>query len=526
MAGQSISMSFGVRVAILISIGTLYMAATPRGHSSQHPDTLRSGITAVPVNVRVLDRDGNPIRDLKQGDFAILEDGVPQTIAHFVLQSAPSSGDRAMAFNSGVEAAKSQRVNRTFLIVLGRGRLEGVVKGLSGVIRFVRSELGPGDRVAVLAYKKVTEFTTDRAAISTLLERYLQGHGAIEAKLDHFFLNSEVMVDIERLFGDPKLPAVRDLPQPYPPSNIGQLYLGVEYLRAIPGEKHLVFISEDGINFGRRVSAEFAAKASAEQIVVSPIQTAGTPLRLRQPSGRGRSTAVRQSARSFTQAFAYADLQNLALHTGGIGSAYDYAEEALNRLAEASSIQYALSYYPTNAAWDGTERKIEIRVNRPGVVVQHRRSYTALRESVPSDPALVLSRSRITAAGESPVEFTGIRLRIEVRELKDTAEREFRSITIAIFVDAASLGRQSNSGQPSTLLDVAVFCGGKDKNVVGELWQRAEVKWGATQTTPDVEITARVPVDGVPHYVKAVVYERTHDKLGSVVLALKDHQRD
>ena len=41
----------------------------------------------VPVDVRAFDRNGKPVTNLTPEDFTILEDGVPQTIAHFSMQA-------------------------------------------------------------------------------------------------------------------------------------------------------------------------------------------------------------------------------------------------------------------------------------------------------------------------------------------------------------------------------------------------------------------------------------------------------
>ncbi|MEX2662867.1 MAG: hypothetical protein WD227_13130 [Vicinamibacterales bacterium] len=51
----------------------------------------RGRVALVPVDVRVLDRQGRPVADLRQADFTILEDGVPQTIGHFAVQEHRAS---------------------------------------------------------------------------------------------------------------------------------------------------------------------------------------------------------------------------------------------------------------------------------------------------------------------------------------------------------------------------------------------------------------------------------------------------
>ena len=63
--------------------------------AAQDPQTFRSRVTVVPVDVRVVDRIGKPITGLKAEDFTIAEDGVPQKIVHFSFQTlTPTPGGR------------------------------------------------------------------------------------------------------------------------------------------------------------------------------------------------------------------------------------------------------------------------------------------------------------------------------------------------------------------------------------------------------------------------------------------------
>src|SRR4029453_18138816 len=63
--------------------------------------TVKEGVTAVLVDVVVRDRRGQPVKDLTQADFEILEDGVAQTIGSFtpILESVlgSTSGPAAAA---------------------------------------------------------------------------------------------------------------------------------------------------------------------------------------------------------------------------------------------------------------------------------------------------------------------------------------------------------------------------------------------------------------------------------------------
>jgi VWFA-related protein len=89
---------FSARSAVI----TLLLAlASPLGHAQQAtpqptpqraPGVLKEGVRAVLVDVVVRDRRGEPVRDLTEADFEILEDGVPQQVGSFtpVFPGAPA----------------------------------------------------------------------------------------------------------------------------------------------------------------------------------------------------------------------------------------------------------------------------------------------------------------------------------------------------------------------------------------------------------------------------------------------------
>ena len=56
------------------------------------PGTVEAGVRAVLVDVIVRDRRGQPVRDLSESDFEVIEDGVPQTIGSFARSFELPSG--------------------------------------------------------------------------------------------------------------------------------------------------------------------------------------------------------------------------------------------------------------------------------------------------------------------------------------------------------------------------------------------------------------------------------------------------
>ena len=120
------------------------------------PPKFRTGVVIVPVDVRVLDRNGKPVTDLTQADFTVLEDGAPQEIRHFSargLAPAPVPPEAKPAVRTASSSPTQTQSSRIFLIVLGRGRLQYPSKGVDAVIHFVRNRLLPQDQVAVLAFR-------------------------------------------------------------------------------------------------------------------------------------------------------------------------------------------------------------------------------------------------------------------------------------------------------------------------------------------------------------------------------------
>ncbi len=91
-----------------------------RRFPSPRPLLLRSRTTLVPVDIRVVDLSGKPVADLKQGDFTVKEDGIPQEIrlfdAHALtrrqLRDLPVEGRQLHAARRGDGGAQGRQGDR------------------------------------------------------------------------------------------------------------------------------------------------------------------------------------------------------------------------------------------------------------------------------------------------------------------------------------------------------------------------------------------------------------------------------
>jgi VWFA-related protein len=587
MSSRSLRVPAAALVVLWIALASGQTASTQQ----QIPGAIRSGITLVPLDVRVLDRHGLPVTGLTADDFTVLEDGTPQKIGHFAFQELTpgAPGQARPALRRRLDAPLQEQGHRTFLIVLGRGRLQYPARGYDGVIRFIRDQLLPQDKVAIAAWNRTTDFTTDHARLLPLLERLRLGHEKVDAKLRHResgleaiygskTLPPHIQREIDALFDDEGLRPrelasvrIRDqqgmdnalrreteaimermtgegaaLDDPtlesfFSQAMVGQqtlatLYASIEYLKYFDGEKHLILLNDGGIYLPRAEDDRgLAATAADARVAVHTILTGGVP-----PAGGNTEMAIAdariigssgplQSAFDHALAsfgasspaaplFAVGTMRTFAKTSGGIMSAYKKAATTLDLIDRATRSQYIVGYYPANPARDGRFRKVEVRVNRPGVTVHVRGGYFATDQIVPLDRRQFLTYSRISSAGQYPRSIQDIRV-----TLKASAGRG--EVIAEGTIDPVRLSYESVDGVRGGEIDLAIYVGDRDEDVIGEQWQKIAVRLGDESfrraTAKGIPFSVRIPVKGTPRYVKAIVYDYAADLVGSATVRLR-----
>src|SRR4026208_1236135 len=146
----------------------------------QQPPTIRRGINYVSGDVIVTAKDGNPVLDLTQNDFAVPEDGKPQTVDTYsivkldAIAMAESGPPRQIRDDNDEEREAARPDVRLFVILLDdyhvqRGNDLSVKKPL---IEFIENQLAPADMPAVLdTLTPITDLRFSRnrdAAISAI----------------------------------------------------------------------------------------------------------------------------------------------------------------------------------------------------------------------------------------------------------------------------------------------------------------------------------------------------------------------
>jgi len=136
----------------------------------------RGGINFVRVDVIATDNKAQPVLDLKQEDFEVLEDNQPQTVEQFRLikvDGNPKPGDpppREIRNRDDEESEAARDDVRIFAILLDdyHVRRSNSISVREPLIKFIQNQLRPNDMVAVMyPLTPVTDlsFTRDHAKI-------------------------------------------------------------------------------------------------------------------------------------------------------------------------------------------------------------------------------------------------------------------------------------------------------------------------------------------------------------------------
>jgi VWFA-related protein len=577
---------FAAMVSAFGSIVLLH-AQTPPAGPPQQPPSFRSRVTMIPIDVRVIDRDGKPITDLKQDDFTIVEDGVQQSIRHFSTQAlsadplVPGTPDALPELRKAFGPTVVPQNKRVFLLLLGRGRMQGPSKELPALIDFVRTRLLPQDHLAVLGYNRATDFTTDHRKIGTVLERYKARHERIEAMLAQHFSGLQVeygspaipptiQAEIDAVFEGVLRPreivpgqmtdqaqiaedarrtsdqlrraeelAGREggLPDPTATAtaermdmsfdDFGNLIAGINYLRYLDGEKHLVFVTPRGLSLQRAETGRgIAAVASDARIAIDIIFTGGVvgapPPRFVGPLHDRRLVMLPLPgpAAVFEQTFMASAARETARLTGGEATAFRRADYALNRIDLATRFQYLLGYYPSNAAWDGKYRQVAVKVNRPGATALYRRGYFATEQLASFDRKTFVTQNRILAAGRYQGAIADIPVTLEPPVVTSPTEMRIQGT-----IRAPRAKFTEVDGRHTATFDLVIYCGDAKGAVIGEVHKIVELKLMDTSYAAFLRdgavFSGTVVFSGKPDYVKVVVYDYASDLLGSTTVKVK-----
>ncbi len=385
--------------------------ATPVG--GQNRDfVIKTQTTLVVVDVRVWDKKGNPITDLKHDDFRVFEDGARQEIRSFsverIAQLATATAENTPSPTIDLAKLPPNTPQEQVLRVLQDRRLmvlffdlssmavDDLMRALKSATRFVDAQMTPADLVAVVTYSSdlriAQNFTNDHKQLAKVLDSIRVGEAASlaeagsegEAGTTNASGQEAVAQEVSAAFTpdetefnifntDQKLAAIESLSQ---------------MLRSVPGRKSVIHFSSGLQHTGVDNQAELrAAQDAANQANVSLYTVDARGLTALPAGGDASSASPKGTALYTGQAVASQitqlqdtreTLASLAADTGG-RTFYDTNDfsQGFQRIQADNSTYYLLGYSPSNTKSDGHFRRIRVEVDRPGVRVEARPGYFA-----------------------------------------------------------------------------------------------------------------------------------------------------
>ncbi|MFC2157048.1 VWA domain-containing protein [Acidobacteriota bacterium] len=342
-------------------------------------------VTLKLIQVRITDKEGNPVTDLSKEDFRLFDNGREQTLTEFEKHNINLPSRATIPAKTNPRPTKTSHETETllprkFFLLFDFAWTDPqiVMKFRKAALGFIDKSLLPTDEVSVLSFAGVRQLQV------------------------HFFQTTE-HENVRRYFGDLSLKdstgRVEDLEESYerglqeggqPDSSHGgmplipfpyvtDIDLGVEFpirargyldgltglalaLRHIPGQKHLVLIS-GGIS--PSLYRDPMLRYKAENLIREMNNSNVTFFSL-------RAAPMSMAVDIHTGA---ATLEKWAVETGGqyFGNFFK-ADEHVERIKILTGTYYVLGY-PVGETWDGKYHKIEVKVSRPGCKVQAQKGY-------------------------------------------------------------------------------------------------------------------------------------------------------
>jgi Ca-activated chloride channel family protein len=326
------------RILALLGLGSILCFSGFReekrpAKESGEDQTIRLEVDMVSLPVVVTDREGKRITDLKKEDFQVFENGVRQEIAGFAATDEPV--DVALLLDTS-----------------GSTELE-LARIQNAAIDFV-NQLHPDDEVAVLSFaddvRLQEDFTIDRDKNEYGIKKTRAGGCTVEYEAVWLALE-EVLKPIQErkalvLFTD----GVDTC------SHTASEKETLELAKETKATIYCVYYNTESDLYrrGRR-----SAIGGFPPVISSPLPPVFGP---------GSSGWDYPGGRSY--------LDNLAEYSGGLMlDGMTDLSYAFEQVAKELASQYSIGYYSNNPKKDDKFRKVEVKVDRPGLVARTKRGY-------------------------------------------------------------------------------------------------------------------------------------------------------
>lgn len=487
------------RVSLILCFFFLIFNLVPADALQQDP-VFEATTRMVEVTAIVNDSSGQPVKGLTKDDFVVLENGKRQTISQLVTEEALQQSARSMRLPPGVytnrpEALPHVQRSVTVLVLDYLNTSWNSQTATREQVLSVLRKLKGDDIVAIYSMGQTLEllhdFTSDHAALAA---RLAKAPGLLTPLSKS--PNEIVSLDSQRwmtAFGESRFAAERfytnTMERTRTLLTVQTLSLIARHMAGFAGRKNLVWLSTGfpvtilssqhttprvvmSSTGGNRVEnmpgpGEIMAGSGAATLFLDSmnkatdtINAAGVTVYSVDVSGlivpfdeasAGFGYHVNNSELGATPVNIdnQTSLNAMAEKTGGVallGS--NDVEGILNQAISDSHNYYLIAYHTSNPKMDGKFRKIEVKVNRPGVKIRHRPGYTAYEPNKGATPEL---KGDLEEAAISPVTQSAVKLMAQV------LPAEGQSLNVAVQIDAGGVSFRQEKDAWVGYLDLVFY---------------------------------------------------------------------
>jgi len=484
---------------------------------------LRVLVNLVPVRVIVRDAKGHAVATLHKEDFQLFQDGKPQIISNFSIETPDSAAHSvvpavspAVAPNPGESAAPAFLPPSRFVALLFDDALlnqEDLMQARNAASKYLDTSVKPTDRVAILTVsgRNQLDFTDDIAKLHEKLrdlqvdtvtggissptdcppiEPYeadlIQNHHdqqAIDvATADALVCSASPnptqtgqpsAADIERaqaLVTDMAL-RVEQETSTQTENTLRRMHEVLQRLSAMPGQRNLVLISPGFLYTTHEVEySDLIERAIRERIFINTLDARGlyvpaigTDISQRTNDPNPANAGFRAEWRITAQSLQAESLASFADDSGGYAfhDNNDLAE-GLREVAGAPEAYYFLAFAPQNFKYDGHYHTLKVTlISKDRLSIQARRGYYApLHGETPAEVA----RRDIDDALFSQEEQHGVSVGLQTQYYKTGATDA--KLSVLAHVDLAHVHFTKADGRNHDDLTVVAAIFDRDGNFV------------------------------------------------------------
>ncbi|MBI3649773.1 MAG: VWA domain-containing protein [Acidobacteria bacterium] len=457
-------------IVLLVTICSANFQARSQDKKSGD-DVIKISAELVQVDVTVTDKNHQPVRGLKRGDFELYDNGKLQNLTTFAFEENRSrrieaDPELSRSLPKAIAVGELKRAV-AFVVDTLHMKPENLYRTQKMLEDFIDKKMEAGDLVLILPTAGGSGLFQQFTADARLLHRAVN-------RLRPFLSNNET----RRTNAVP--PSVFNVPgrggnlgqspfnNPDPleefdvRSTLSTLNNVIQSLGKLPGRKLGVFVSEGFRPFKTQTTLDISdttTRAQRANVIFYSIDPKGL-------ESDGLSAADDVAAKDLSDVLeerredkfeTESALTAIAVDTGGkfYRNSNDI-KRGIDDLLQINATYYLLGFQPEEGKWDGKYHKLKVAVRgRPDLLVATRKGYSARNEKKDNNKITNPKVAEVIEAITSPLVRRDLDLQL-TPFYRDNAKRE-PATTMLLHIDATRLNFKPLDGYYKTELEVIGF---------------------------------------------------------------------